>query len=404
MELSDEVKGRLARALQDFEGAARDDFAGMRQVRIAQRPRDAPIPALYRFLLVEVCRGADLPRGDKTAWEVGFRYSGIRSVLTLEKFGVRLYVDADAAEADRIEAFGRELIGKLSRAVRLLERTTLQPLARDLFEAGNVTIANQVGWLRGAYEHFRAEAADAFDELNTPPVATPPPSWSWRDRILRRRADPMDRIRSMTGGFNRRMTLQRTAALNTLAAVNAYFSLLEHELVLVLPFVGFDPDGGRLASFIGDRWGQKLKTVFDLNADGDASRHYTRLYEIAETYRNTYSHGGFDKGGAAVWVHVQDVGAIPARLSDIRDSPHFELFPVDETGFDAITTTFSDVDNWLRTSKASYGIRWAVGGLDVAFDEESRARYLAAMASEEEFEEYLERESMRAEMIANFEY
>jgi hypothetical protein len=251
----------------------------------------------------------------------------------LEKFGVRLYLDADAAEADQVEAFGRQLIGRLSRAVSLLERTTLQPLARDLFDAGCVTIANQVGWLRGAYEHFRVEAANGFDELNTPKVATAPPSRSWRDRVLRRRTDPMERIRSMTDGFGRHMRLQQTAALNTLAAVNAYFSLLEHELVLILPFVGFDPDGGRLASFIGDRWGQKLKTVFDLNADGEASRHYSRLYEIAETYRNTYSHGGFDKAGAAVWVHVPDVGAIPARLSDIRDSPHFELFPVDEAGF-----------------------------------------------------------------------
>jgi hypothetical protein len=72
--------------------------------------------------------------------------------------------------------------------------------------------------------------------------------------------------------------------------------------------------------------------------------------------------------------------------------------------FDVLTKTFSYVDDWLRTSKASYGIRWAEGGLDVAFDEDSRAKYLAAMASEDEFDEYLERESMRADMIANFEF
>jgi hypothetical protein len=177
------------------------------------------------------------------------------------------------------------------------------------------------------------------------------------------------------------MNRSTVGAYNTLAGVNAYFSLLEHNLVLVLPFVGFDPSDGALATFIGDRWGEKIKKVFEVGSDADASRRYNHLHDIAETYRNTYSHGGFDKEGAAVWVHLPDLGALPARLSDIRDAPHFELLPVDEKDLDEITKALAEVDEWLRTAKTKYGIRFAESGLDVAYDGESRRQYAEAMAA-----------------------
>jgi len=82
-----------------------------------------------------------------------------------------------------------------------------------------------------------------------------------------------------------------------------------------------------------------------------------------------------------VWVHLPDLGALPARLSDIRDAPHFELLPVDEKDLDEITKALAEVDEWLRTAKTKYGIRFAESGLDVAYDGESRRQYAEAMAA-----------------------
>jgi hypothetical protein len=37
---------------------------------------------------------------------------------------------------------------------------------------------------------------------------------------------------------------------------------------------------------------------------------------------------GFERGDAALWFHLDGNGAVPATLSDVRSSSHFELFPV----------------------------------------------------------------------------
>jgi hypothetical protein len=70
---------------------------------------------------------------------------------------------------------------------------------------------------------------------------------------------------------------------------------------------------------------RKYKRIFDVNADADAARFLSKLRAVSESYRNTYGHGGFDKFGATVAFHVPGVGAVPAVLSDIRTSPHFDF-------------------------------------------------------------------------------
>ena len=391
VELPEEVRERLALALKDFGAPARDRTGEAQFLRIPVAPQLLPLPVVATLVLEE--RGAEyLPRGDKTAWEMAFRYSGVHCTLALQKFGLRLYVDADAVSPDDAPDFAAQLVGKLQKGVRLIEKPVLRPLADKQLEDGNVTIANQTGWLRGTYEHFVAAARIAFaaDVKLVKPKET-------------EGKGPLESL-GILDALSKEMNRSTVGAYNTLAAVNAYFSLLEHKLVLVLPFVGFEPSGGALATFIGDRWGDKIKKVFNVDNDSDASRHYNRLHEIAETYRNTYAHGGFDKEGAAVWVHLPDLGAVPARLSDIREAPHFELFPVDEKNLDEITQAFDEVDEWLLTAKTKYGIRFAAAGLDVMYDERSRRQYAEAMTDNEEFERFLDASSRMQDDIANFDF
>jgi hypothetical protein len=67
-----------------------------------------------------------------------------------------------------------------------------------------------------------------------------------------------------------------------------------------------------------------------------AAARLDRLHEVSETYRNTYGHGGFDKEGGSIYFHVPDVGALPARLTDVRDSPHFDVIPVGSLDFEEL--------------------------------------------------------------------
>jgi hypothetical protein len=391
IDLPEDVRDRLALSLKEFDAPDRGRIGEARFLRIPIAPGLLPLPAVAVLVLKQ--RGAtELPPGDKTACELAFSYSGINCTLALQKFGLRLYVDAEAVREDDAASFASQLIGKLQKGVRLIEKPVLRPLADKQLHDGNVTIANQTGWLGGTYEYFVETARTAF---------------AADVKIVKPKDDqgkgPLE-ASGILDAITKEMNRSTVGAYNTLAAVSAYFSLLEHKLVLTLPFVGFDPSGGALATFIGDRWGEKIKKVFDLGSDPDASRHYNRLHDIAETYRNTYSHGGFDKEGAAVWVHLPDLGAVPARLSDIREAPHFELFPVDEEDLEEITKSFAEVDEWLRTAKTKYGIRFAEAGLDVVYDEESRRQHTEATADDDEFERYIEATSRMQDDIANFDF
>jgi hypothetical protein len=360
-EISPTLERQLHRVLADFQAPGAE--SGRRVVRVPIDRREAPVPRFLRFILMRCCGAKELPRGDKVAWEVGFRYRERWASLSLEKFGVRFYVAAQ--QESEAKELARDAIASLQRAISQLETQSLAPLARAQLEAAAVTLQNQHWPLRNRFDYFMDAAAAGFSTDSSSPQkgvaegGTPDLAAMWNDEIHR-----------LTAGSN-----------NALAAVNAYFSLLEHDLVLSLPFLDFDVTDGGLRRFIGQRWGDKIKAIFDLSTEIDAHRHYELLRDAAESYRNTYGHGGFDKQGAAIYVHLPEIGAVPARLTDVRESPHFELFPVEEEGLTSLGATFDAVDAWLRRSSVRFGIRFAESALPVAFDPASRAEYRQAMAS-----------------------
>lgn len=58
---------------------------------------------------------------------------------------------------------------------------------------------------------------------------------------------------------------------------------------------------------------------------------------------------------------IPGVGAIPATLSDIRTSPHFDFVTTAEDDFEGICKTFDEMDDWLTS-----------GDLKNAFDMDHR--------------------------------
>lgn len=93
---------------------------------------------------------------------------------------------------------------------------------------------------------------------------------------------------------------------DSVAAITAYLSLLEHQLVLALPFKNFDPTKDDVTEVISSRWGEKFDRV--LGKEGKAARYRQRLIAVVERWRNPYSHGGFEKGhGATIYLHTPGV-------------------------------------------------------------------------------------------------
>ncbi len=152
------------------------------------------------------------------------------------------------------------------------------------------------------------------------------------------------------------------------AALTAYLSVLEHDLVLALAFTDFDPAKDNLTSIIGDRWGDKFARV--LGKQGEAARLRQQLGEVVERWRNPYSHGGFEKGhGATIYLHTPGVGVVPVGMTKIRESPLFSFLPAGESDVAQVFALLDEIDTWLEAELAD-AMLWILEGLAVRFDED----------------------------------
>lgn len=337
-------------------------------------------PGLVAWLLQDFIGSANLGRTEKIAWEIRFEFQGRRCALAFQKFGLRLYFDPDGLGDGGAGAVAEEVLAGLERGLRVAEREVFRPYAEAQVRAGNVTINNQYHRLRGMYEHFRAGA-----EHPATPLAPPADGGS------------------LTAGWNQRAREKSLRFFNAVAMVNAYFSLLEHTLVLVWPFVNYMPGTDDLERFVGKRWSDKFNTVFDVTVPGTAKALYDRLRDVAEEYRNTYSHGAFDKVRGAFLIHFPR-GAVPARLSDIRGRAQFEVFPIMEPKLSDITVLFDEVDEWMSTGPAEFGMQYVTSGYDVPVNGENIATARSAMDSREDFDEYLARLGYEIDQMTNMDW
>ena len=64
--------------------------------------------------------------------------------------------------------------------------------------------------------------------------------------------------------------------------LSAYFSRLEHVLVLLLAFGDYDPQSDDLARFIGMIWSDKFKRLLKVDSDLNKKRIYDDLRHIKE--------------------------------------------------------------------------------------------------------------------------
>jgi hypothetical protein len=138
-ETLDEMKRRAAHALADIlpPNAATSDGGSEEQHHLSQ---DAfPVPELILFGL---CKLRDLESwgpGEKLRWGISGTFGKVPFSVTLQKFGLWLYVPKGTSDNVR-----EDLLARLRMAAKLAE-TCLRCLAEQQIEAGKVTIENQYG-------------------------------------------------------------------------------------------------------------------------------------------------------------------------------------------------------------------------------------------------------------------
>ena len=242
------------------------------------------------------------------------------------------------------------------------------------------------------YDYFRNQSEDYAGNANNKSVEAD------------KSKDFEGRLEAYTRDHNRKVDLRLKSAYFASAGILAYFSALEHFLVVALAFTDFRPSVEKLSVFVGDRWADKFRRVADISVDADAKRCYDTLHCIADEVRNPDAHGGFDHKQSRFHVHLPGVGAVPARLSQANEDYPFSLSvalkPIENSNWDLL----DEVDDWLRSGSLRFATMLAESGLHIAFDAQSRQELSDATDSGETFRQYLDALGYETDRAVNMDW
>lgn len=185
--------------------------------------------------------------------------------------------------------------------------------------------------------------------------------------------------------------------------LDAYFSLLEHTLVLLKPFANHELTKD-LSNFIGSKWSIKYKTIYNNRKEKKAKIFLERLTKIKEKYRNVYAHGNFQKEGGSFHIHMEHLGALPFQLTKSNQSLVFNSSSIYPNYYNDICDQLDDFDKFLKSGKTKFGMMYIERGFPVAFDNASISLYHACMISEEKFEEFLHHRGMEIDNSLNMDW
>lgn len=339
-------------------------------------------PAVLFYLIHHVLEFLNLGTLEKSAWECTFTYRGVLASVALQKSGLRLYLDrrsfSDSASARKMARQAKEAIRE---GVDVVENQFLVTYGEAQLAKGNFTFMNQAHRLREMVDYFRDGARLAYQGEGRIPELVP-------------------------GGGSRVFPRETEGFFNTIGMVTAYFSWLEHVLVLSHPFVSTAPKPETdIASFTRLRWGDKFKRLFDVSTDRPADEVYRSLRLVSERYRNLWAHGVLDKRGGALAFHLPGSGAIGMNLAGPSLTPSLYVLPFDERGFREVNGSFAGADAFLHEhQRTRLAMRWVEGGLDVAFNLDERVKYAVALHSDELFDDLMEYTSSTWAMHQNMDY
>ena len=378
---SAETLRRLRRRLQHFSPeidlARWSEFSQVRQVKIEKA---APPPYIVFLIFVHFLGFRHWGRSEKVAWDIPVLFAAQPLLLRHQKFGFQILCPSDNVPDDRIV---QRALTAINKAIPLVAKL-VEPILRQKLECGEMTLYNDFHHLRDRYWFFRSQCVERKDESEGP--MTKP--LSWKDGVH---------------NINVKIRELQESSHYAVAAIDAYFSLLEHILVLLAAFLDEPPVN--MVEFIGSMWDRKFRSIFDVKNGSITKRYFDELKLNKERYRNFFAHGNFRKEGGSILVHVKRVGAIPFTLTKFDNPFDLPFHHLDLLSVNKLFKFFDSFDSFMGTAKESkYGYRFIGSGLPVAFDPQSRAEYKAAMESDAAFDALIHRHFYFADQAVNMDW
>lgn len=385
------LKRRVTKYLVGFDLGFPADKSRFDIRSVAIEKNDFPVPELVLFMMRNVMGWEWSGPGEKVRWTVYGRFKGFPVLFELRKFGFAIGMDG-GEEKDR-----QRLINQLKSALKHVEKF-LQPIAEHQVSLGNASIENRFNEFDTRYRFFRDLADKAYGQAKRKPKKRNIATGKSQDANI-----ASSLVSDMMSDWNRTMRANHEGFYYSTAMVDAYFSLLEHRLMLLRAFCGKPLAEGELLEFLGKKWDAKLNLIL-ANAVASAGP-LGKMRLIKERIRNPFAHGGFENDGGSIFFHLPNIGAIPTNFSRFGNSVRFSFIPIKPEDHAEVCTIFDSLDELLTTGSLKLPHRLMEAGVDPSYDEDQLKRYRDAISgSEEKLEEFLDRWGHEFMMHANMDY
>ncbi|WP_186111475.1 hypothetical protein [Burkholderia gladioli] len=331
-----------------------------------------PVPDLLLILLRDVMNFPSREFDEKERWAIFFKVDEQPVYIRFMKFGLRI------GSLQRDPEFISRVKGQLRTALRRLEKR-LSPLLNEAIELGNATIPNRIYEFRGRYQFFRDHAGRSFQMAKFSPTSSDGVEKNECEQSIDREEN--ENIESKVSAvfsrifeeYNRNTSARREGFFFSVAMIDAYFSYLEHRLILMRAFTGKALVHGELINILRARWDKKFEMIG--LASVERGRLLGRLKTLKERIRNPFAHGGIENDGGSIYCHVPNVGPIPANMSAIGKGVRFGLIPVDTEEHESACTLFDSIDEFLGSGDLRVANALAEGGLHAAWDADHLRSY-----------------------------
>jgi len=359
------LRTRMKKALNGFESGLPQNCDRWKLRGSRADPKLFPVPELVLLALRDVMGFSWSSRGEKVRWSVYATVEGEPFVFEQRKFGFAI----DHRDGITPELLKR-VAGQLSSSLRLLE-PTLQSHAKQQIAEGNLTLENKYAEFDNRYRYFRELAEKSFGAGPDALVDVSP--WESIPKDV-------DVLSGLNGRLNRVLAHEQAGYFASGAMVDAYFSKLEHRVLLLRAFIGRPLVNGDFEAFLKMTWDERLREIADFDAETASGRLLGRLRDVKATIRNPLAHGGVENDGGAFYFHIPRIGAIPANLSKYRGRLRTRFFPINDATHTQICGLFDEVDTLLEQGPLELPNEFVRWGIDPQFDSTSIKRYAKALA------------------------
>lgn len=393
-----DFRGRVARCLRGFSAPSSGRPTSGTPAFGAKVPWGQPLdPWAIRFFIVDVIGGHDVGRGEKQAWAAPLEMDGNLIWFAFTKFGVSATVYGVETEEEAADIVA-DCMRRMGKAIPVVTRDLIEPLIAEAVTQGAFTVPNRFGYFHNMYmyAHLRSLSEDTAARAAV--------------------TEPVHETHGNGGAstYFAGADVARDAEFEAVGSLFAFFSLLEHLLVIGLAFTEYDPLQEPFGEFLRMNWGEKFKQVVGLKAKDD-KLIYDTLRLLADENRNPSAHGGVDRDVANVHAHLVGYGAVPTGVTSTSQRPTYtfepelpqSVFPfADYHFFGGSADGWKAVDEvlaWMRSGPLADPFTYGESTLPVWFDSDSR-RELRAAAAAGELEEFMDRRSFMIDRASNMDW